>query len=70
MQEISIRDGQDNPILESKQVDKTAPFSIEIDMTNSVVKRVQVITDGGGCQIGNDPRNLFFEIKDFNITSS
>jgi hypothetical protein len=69
-QEISIRDGQDIPIMDSKRVDITTSFEFEIDMTKSVVKRVQVITDGGGCQIGNDPRNLFFEIKDFNIESS
>ena len=70
VQEISIRDGQDNPILDGKKVDNTSSFNFEIDMTNSVVKRVQVITDGGGCQIGDDPRNLFFEIKDFKIESS
>jgi hypothetical protein len=69
-QEISIRDGQDIPIMDSKRVDITTSFEFEIDMTKSVVKRVQIITDGGGCQIGNDPRNLFFEIKDFNIESS
>jgi hypothetical protein len=69
-QEISIRDGQDNPIMDSKRVDITKSFDFEIDMTKSVVKRVQVITDGGGCQIGNDPRSLFFEIKDFNISSN
>jgi hypothetical protein len=56
--------------MDSKRVDITTSFEFEIDMTKSVVKRVQIITDGGGCQIGNDPRNLFFEIKDFNIESS
>ena len=67
-QEISILDGQDNPIMDSKRVDITKSFDFEIDMTKSVVKRIQVITDGGSCQIGNDPRSLFFEIKDFNIS--
>jgi hypothetical protein len=70
IQEISIRDGQDNPILDGKKVDNTSSFNFEIDMTNSVVKRVQVITDSGGCQISDDPRNLFFEIKDFKMESS
>jgi hypothetical protein len=69
-QQISIRDGQDKPILDSKRVDNTTSFNFEIDMTNAVVKRVQVITDAGGCKIGDDPRNLFFEIKDFTIEPS
>ena len=70
IQEISIRDGQENPIQDGKIVDQTTSFDFEIDMTNSIVKRIQVITDSGVCQIGDDPRNLFFEIKDFKIESS
>jgi len=31
---------------------------------------VQIITDAEGCKLDKDPRNLFFEIKDFKVTSS
>ncbi len=69
IQEISILDGQGNTLVPTRQVTSSGLFEFDIDMSNAVVKRVQIITNSGGCQIGSDPRNLFFEIKNFEITS-
>ena len=69
IQEISILDGQGNTLVPTRQVTSSSLVEFDIDMRNAVVKRVQIITNSGGCQIGSDPRNLFFEIKNFEITS-
>jgi len=68
-QEISILDGQGNSLISTKKVTNSSFINFDIEMRNAVVKRVQIITNSGGCQIGKDPRNLFFEIKNFEITS-
>lgn len=70
VQEISILDGQGNTINPDKKVTNSSTFQVEVDMRNAVIRRIQIITDSGGCQLGNDPRNLFFEIKDFKISAS
>ena len=70
VQEISILDGQGNTINPDKKVTNSSEFQVEVDMRNAVIRRIQIITDSGGCQLGNDPRNLFFEIKDFKISAS
>jgi hypothetical protein len=70
VQEISILDGQGNTINPDKKVTNSSEFQVEVDMRNAVIRRIQIITDSGGCQLGNDPRDLFFEIKDFNISAS
>ena len=69
IQSVKIRDGQDVDLIEPITVNEKNQFSLDIDMTNSVVKRIQIITDSGGCQIENDPRKLFFEIKNFSISN-
>jgi hypothetical protein len=69
IQEISILDGQGNTLVPTKKVASSSLFEFDIDMRNAVVKRVQIISDSGGCQLGEDPRSLFFEIKNFEITS-
>jgi hypothetical protein len=69
VQVIKIRDGQDIDLIEPVTVNGKNQFRLVLDMTNSVVKRIQIITDSGGCQVENDPRTLFFEIKNFNISN-
>jgi hypothetical protein len=69
VQVIKIRDGQDIDLIEPVTVNEKNQFRLDLDMTNSVVKRIQIITDSGGCQVENDPRKLFFEIKNFNISN-
>jgi hypothetical protein len=70
IQEISILDGQGNTLVPTKKVINSSSFDFDIDMRNSVVKRVQIISDSGGCQLGEDPRNLFFEIKNLKVKSN
>jgi hypothetical protein len=70
IQEISILDGQGKNLVPTKKVLSSNSFEFDIDMRNAVVKRVQIITDSGGCQLGEDPRNLFFEIKNFKVKSN
>jgi hypothetical protein len=70
VQEISILDGQGNTINPDKKVTNSSEFQVEIDLRDAVISRIQIITDSGGCQLGTDPRNLFFEIKDFKISAS
>ena len=66
-QTISILDGQGNPLIPTKKIINSSLFYIYIDMRNSVVKRIQIISDSGGCNLGEDPRKLFFEIKNFKV---
>jgi hypothetical protein len=70
IQEISILDGQGNTLVPTKKVINSSSFDFDVDMRKSVVKRVQIISDSGGCQLGEDPRNLFFEIKNFKVESN
>ena len=70
VQEISILDGQGNTINPDKKVTNSSEFQVEIDLRDAVISRIQIITDSGGCQLGTDPRNLFFEIKNFKISAS
>ena len=70
IQEISILDGQGKTLVPTRNVTDSSSFNFDLDMRNSVVKRVQIISDSGGCQLGKDPRKLFFEIKDFKVKSN
>lgn len=40
-------------------------FSHIFDFSNTVVKRIELISKLESCNIENDPRNLYFEIKNF-----
>jgi len=46
---------------------RTKSFKFEVDMRNSVVKRVQIISNSEGCRVEGDSRVLFYEVKNFKI---
>lgn len=41
-------------------------FEFELDFKDSIVKRLELITKSDFCKLENDPRTLYFEIKNLN----
>jgi hypothetical protein len=69
LQTITLADGQDVPIGEDLVVDRSKEVSVNFDMSNAFVRRLQIITDAGSCRSTSDERDLFFEIKNFQLTN-
>ena len=66
---MTLADGQDVPIGEVLAVDQSKEVSVDFDMSNAYVRRLQIITDAGSCRSIRDERDLFFEIKNFQLTN-
>jgi hypothetical protein len=67
LQTITLADGQDVPIGRDIAIDKSKELSVNFDMSDAFVRRLQIITDAGPCRAGNDDRDLFFEVKNFQL---
>jgi hypothetical protein len=67
LQTITLADGQDVPIAREIVIDKSRELSVNFDMSDAFVRRLQIITDAGPCRAGNDDRDLFFEVKNFQL---
>jgi hypothetical protein len=67
LQTITLADGQDVPIGEDLLIDTSEELSVNFDMSDAFVRRLQIITNAGPCRTGNDERDLFFEIKNFQL---
>ncbi len=67
LQQIRILDDSNRLIIAKDLDGKTKLFNFDIDMRNSIIKRVQIISDSDGCRIEEDPRVLFYEVKNFKI---
>jgi hypothetical protein len=64
-QQITILDDS-NRLIGVKNMDgKSNLVTLDVDMRNSIVKRIQIITNSDGCSVAGDPRLLFYEIKNF-----
>ena len=69
LQTVTLADGQDVPIGEDLVVDRSKEVSVNFDMSNAFVRRLQIISDAGSCRSTSDERDLFFEIKNFQLTN-
>ena len=69
VQQFQFLDGQNNKLTEEIQILKTNRVEIDLNMEKSFVKRLQIITDGNGCKISGDERELFFELKNLEYTN-
>jgi hypothetical protein len=68
-QEISLVDGQYNELFPTRVVDMSSKFKFKLELKNSFVERIQVITRSQGCLMGDRNENVFFEIRDFEAKS-
>ncbi len=66
-QKISITDSQNKVISPVSVVNGEKEYVLNIDMTDSIVKMIQFSTDAEACFVDEDPRNLYFEIKNFKM---
>lgn len=66
-QTILITDSNNNSIVDDSLIIDQQKYSIEIDMRNLLIKRIQFSTNAQACKIASDPRTLFFEMKNFEI---
>jgi ribosomal protein S4E len=66
-QKISVTDGQNKVISPEFVVNGEKTYTLNLDMTESIVKMIQFSTDAEACFVDGDPRNLYFEIKNFKI---
>ena len=66
-QKISITDSQNKVISPVSVVSGEKEYVLNIDMTDSIVKMIQFSTDAEACFVDGDPRNLYFEIKNFKM---
>ena len=69
MQQFQFLDGQNNKLTEDIQIFESKRVKIDLNMEKSFVKRLQIITDGNGCKISGDERELFFELKNLEYTN-
>lgn len=42
---------------------KSKLVELDLDFSNSIVKKIDLINKLKPCKIGEDPRNLYFEVK-------
>jgi hypothetical protein len=50
------------------KIEGETTYRITLDMADKAVKRIQFNTDANKCKLEGDPRNLYFEIKNFTIS--
>lgn len=63
---ILLKDSFDNKILETEI--STLPKNIELNLQfkNEMVKKIDFVSDLNPCKFANDPRELYFEVKNLN----
>jgi hypothetical protein len=49
-------------------VEKSQNYDLEVDLSNKFIKIIQFNTDAKVCKVKGDPRDLYFEIKNFSIS--
>jgi hypothetical protein len=58
----------DGKILKSVNIySKSKLVDLDLDFSDSIVKKIDIINKLKPCKIGEDPRNLYFEVKNLNI---
>lgn len=65
---ISIYDENNNKLFPDMKIEGETTYRITLDMADKAVKRIQFNTDANKCKLEGDPRNLYFEIKNFTIS--
>jgi hypothetical protein len=68
-QEIHVVDGQYNELVSKKIVSADSDFEFELNFENSIVKRIQIISNAYGCSISGTQEKIYFEIVDFQFKS-
>ena len=69
-QEIHVVDGQYNELVSKKIVNADSYFEFELNLKNSIVKRIQIISNANGCSIIGTQEKIYFEIYDFQSKSN
>lgn len=67
-QDLRISEDGETDLFQGVLKSTTNEFDYTIDFTNSVVKRIELITKSNPCRFDGDPRDLFFEIKNLVVT--
>lgn len=67
-QTIRITDSQNKLLVEETIVEEERNYDLKVDLTNNFVKIIQFNTDAQVCKVKGDPRDLYFEIKNFSIS--
>ena len=67
-QTIRITDSQNNLLVKDTFVEKSQNYDLEVDLSNKFIKIIQFNTDAKVCKVKGDPRDLYFEIKNFSIS--
>jgi hypothetical protein len=67
-QTIRITDSQNKLLVEETIVEEERNYDLKVDLSNNFVKIIQFNTDAQVCKVMGDPRDLYFEIKNFSIS--
>lgn len=67
-QTIRITDSQNKLLVKDTIVEKSQNYDLEVDLSNKFIKIIQFNTDAQVCKVKGDPRDLYFEIKNFSIS--
>jgi hypothetical protein len=67
-QTIRITDSQNKLLVEETIVEEERNYDLKVDLSNNFVKIIQFNTDAQVCKVKGDPRDLYFEIKNFSIS--
>jgi hypothetical protein len=67
-QTIRVTDSQNNLLVKDTLVEEVQDFDLELDLSNKFIKIIQFNTDAKVCKVKGDPRDLYFEIKNFSIS--
>jgi hypothetical protein len=65
---ISITDSQNNLLFKDTIVNEEKNYDLKVDLSNKFIKIIQFNTDAQVCKVKGDPRDLYFEIKNFSIS--
>ena len=67
-QTIRITDSQNKLLVEETIIEAERNYDLKVDLSNNFVKIIQFNTDAQVCKVKGDPRDLYFEIKNFSIS--
>ena len=62
-QDLRIFEAGDNELFQGEVRKIGEKFKFVLKFDNDIVKRIEIITTSSSCRFNNDPRDLFFEIK-------
>lgn len=64
---LSVQNGQQDVIIDLELSNQTKKFQIDVPMNKNQIQKLTLVTSEDACLIDGDPRNLYYEVKNWKI---